>query len=100
MHAISSSICIACWSPRPISHRACWFPLPAKDRRVLNSLSSIMMVSGLAFMGTAPFVADYIVLAAGLLGLVLAMASRDSVLRSWPSLLLVLSLLLVGITIP
>lgn len=67
---------------------------------MLNALSSIMMVSGLAFMGTAPFVADYIVLAAGLVGLVLALASRDEVLRSWPSGLLLGVLVLVGLTIP
>jgi len=67
---------------------------------VLNSLSSIMLVSGLVFMGTAPFVADYVVLAAGLVGLVLALATRDELLKSWPSRLLLLALVLVSITIP
>ncbi|KKB84098.1 hypothetical protein VW29_12005 [Devosia limi DSM 17137] len=59
-----------------------------------------MLVSGLVFMGTAPFVADYIVLAAGLVGLVLALVTRDELIRSWPSRLLLLALVLVSITIP
>ena len=67
---------------------------------MLNSLSSIMLVSGLVFMGTAPFVADYIVLAAGLVGLVLALVTRDELLKSWTSRLLLLALVLVSITIP
>ncbi|MHA6729347.1 O-antigen ligase family protein [Devosia sp. A369] len=67
---------------------------------MLNSLSSIMLVSGLAFMGTAPFVADYIVLAAGLFGLGLALVSRDAVLKTWPARLPLLALVLIALTIP
>lgn len=67
---------------------------------MLNSLASIMMVAGLAFMGTAPFVADYIVLAAGLFGLGLALVSRDAVLKTLPARLPLLALGLIALTIP
>lgn len=67
---------------------------------MLNSLSSIMMVSGLVFMGTAPFVADYIVLVVGLVGLLLALVTRDAVFKTWPIRMILLALVLVGVTIP
>lgn len=59
-----------------------------------------MVVAGLGFMGTAPFIADYLVLAIGLIGLVLALAQRNPILRTPPVLMIGVAFILMLLTLP
>lgn len=58
------------------------------------------VVAGFGFMGTAPFIADYVVIVCGVYGLVLAISGRDGVLAMPSSLALVAALLAFAVTIP
>jgi len=67
---------------------------------ILALLASVLAISGLVFIDVAPHIADYIALAAGAVGLVIAIVQRDAILRdkAWWALLGALALL--ALTLP
>lgn len=67
--------------------------------KTVKAIAGISLIAGFGFMGTAPFVADYVILVAGLIGLALAWRSRGAV-QEPASIMLYAALLLLAVTIP
>lgn len=67
---------------------------------MLRIVAAAAVVAGFGFMGTAPFIADYVVVVCGIYGLVLAISARDGVLTMPSSLALAAALVAFAVTIP
>lgn len=67
--------------------------------KTVKAVAGISLIAGFGFMGTAPFIADYVVLVGGLIGLALAWRNRGAV-REPAAIMLYAALLLLGVTIP
>jgi O-antigen ligase len=67
---------------------------------VLTTVASVAAAAGFTFMSVEPFIALYIVLLAGLAGLILALLDRNSLLITLPSVAVCVAVLLLAATIP
>mgnify|MGYP000108676381 CR=1 FL=1 len=65
-----------------------------------SALGGLALVAGLGFMGTAPFVADYVVIACGLIGLGLALHARSKVLTAPAAIMIYAALALLAVSVP
>ena len=65
-----------------------------------SAIGGLALVAGLGFMGTAPFIADYVVIVCGLVGLGLAAVSRRSALIQPSAIMIYAALVLLAGSLP
>lgn len=65
-----------------------------------SAIGGLALVAGLGFMGTAPFIADYVVIVCGLIGLGLAAFARSKALIAPAALMIYAALALLAATLP
>ncbi|ODU86375.1 O-antigen ligase family protein [Devosia sp. 63-57] len=71
---------------------------PSQD--LLAIIAAVTLVAGLGFMGTSPFIADYVVMAGGLIGLAWAVRMRSDILVHRSALMVCAALALLALTLP
>ncbi len=65
-----------------------------------SAIGGLALVAGFGFMGTAPFIADYVVIVSGLIGLGLAAFARSRAVVAPSALMIYAALVLLAATLP